>query len=367
MQVSRRRFLQATAAAAAAAGLAEMELRKIFEAIAKPASAYSPSVFWLQGATCSGCITSFLNLNIGSEKVDTLNLGHQLNGVIGTSGKTTIEDVLIDIIDLRVQQTAMSAAGDLAVYAMEQDQPPTGPAADFVLVVEGAVPTSHNRYCTVGEDKNNHFSMNNEIVFKEALAHLSSGLLGHNPAAILAVGTCASFGGIPAAYSNPAYLTTGATGVYDYFVSVGNTPAASKVINLPGCPLQPDRVYLTIASIIAGLTIHTNTDSSRRPTAFYGNPIHVQCERQSNWNASQFATKPGEAGCMMLLGCKGYSTYADCATRGWNRRSTSTSNSEDGSVASTSWPVHANHPCMGCSEKTYPDHKYNEGFVKYTW
>lgn len=380
MQISRRRFLQATGAAAAAMGMSQFEISKMMEAIADPEHSLSPSVVWLQGATCSGCITSFLNLNIGSAKVDALGLGHQLNGVIGTSGKTTVDDVLIDVIDLRIQQTAMSAAGDLAVSAMEQNQPVNPNTAGYVLVVEGSVQTSHDRYCTIGEDANGHFGSGagSEIVFNKAIDHFTGGGTGHNPAAILAVGTCASFGGIPAAYSNPSYLTTGAKGVYDYLVARGGQWAstqAPKVINIPGCPLQPDRVYLTVASIIAGVlaglpgyTIHSSLDTYRRPTAFYANPIHVQCERQADWNGSQFASQPGEAGCLMQLGCKGYSTYADCSTRGWNRRSTSSaSNSEDGSVTSTSWPVRANHPCMGCSEKTYPDHKYDEGFVKGPW
>lgn len=380
MQITRRKFLQATSAAAAAIGLSQFEISKMIEAVADPSHDLSPTVFWLQGATCSGCITSMLNLNIGSADIDSdgFNLGHTLNGVIGTSGKVTIDDVLIDIIDLRVQQTAMSAAGELAVSAMEG--PPGG--RPYALVVEGSVQTNHDRYCTIGEDYSGHFGpTGSDIVFKKALEHLGGvGTGSHAPAAILAVGTCAAYGGIPAALSNPAYLKTGAKGVYDYFRSLGTdegNAAAGKVINLPGCPLQPDRVFLTVASIIAYLAGAGDIlqvlqgsggqDSDLRPKVFYGKPIHVQCERQPNWNASQFATKPGEAGCMMLLGCKGYSTYADCATRGWNRRSISTLSSREGSVTSTSWPVRSNHPCMGCSEKTYPDHKYDQGFVKYDW
>jgi hydrogenase small subunit len=309
-----------------------------------------------------------LNLNVGSEYVDTLGLGHQLQAV-HLDGKTTIDDVLIDIIDLKVQQTAMSAAGELAVFAMEQ-------AAPAVLVVEGSVPVNSNKYCTIGTARNAHFggSAGDEIYVGDAIKHFVN---SHSPAAILSVGTCASFGGIPGAYTDPNKNSTGALGVRDYLTTYNSGTGANSVINLPGCPLQPDRVFLTVASIICDVVagvgptavrnIWKTRDSYRRPTAFYGYPIHVQCERQADWNASQFASKPGDAGCMMNLGCKGYSTYADCPTRGWNRYSLTTGSGTDDSVQSTSWPVHANHPCMGCTERTYPDHKYNEGFVKYSW
>jgi hydrogenase small subunit len=144
---------------------------------------------------------------------------------------------------------------------------------------------------------------------------------------VLCVGTCASFGGIPAAAPNPLQVKTvkQLTGV--------------STVNLPGCPPHPDWMAGTIATLLCGGTLAT--DSYGRPTALYGKTVHSQCPKLPLYRMSHFASTFGEEGrCLNRLGCKGTSTYADCPSRGWN----------NGFV----YCMNSNASCIGCVESSFP-------------
>jgi len=149
-----------------------------------------------------------------------------------------------------------------------------------------------------------------------------------------AVGTCASFGGLPKASPNP----TGAVAVQDV---VGGKP----LINVSGCPPVP--------MVITGVLVHYLTfgqlpklDGYRRPLAFFGQSIHDRCYRRPFYDKGLFAKSFDDEGarkgwCLYRLGCKGPMTYNACATMRWN--------------GGTSWPIEAGHPCLGCSEPDFWD------------
>jgi hydrogenase small subunit len=150
----------------------------------------------------------------------------------------------------------------------------------------------------------------------------------------VAAGTCACFGGIPAAAPNP----TGA-------VSVSAAVPGATVINLSACPFN--------AANITALLVHYLTfgkfpalDHLGRPLFAYGKRIHDACERRAHFDAGQYAERFGDQGhrlgyCLYKLGCKGPATYQNCPTVRWNE--------------GMNWPIGAGHPCVGCAEPYFWD------------
>jgi hydrogenase small subunit len=255
-------------------------------------------VIWLQGAGCTGCSVSVLN-----------------------SASPSIKNILIDEVipgkhvNLRFHPTVMAASGQIAIEVMEKTPQEKG---GYILVVEGAIPTAPG-YGTIGE------------------ASIASQVerLGRDALAVIALGTCAAFGGIPAAAPNPAQCVS----VSELFRTCGiKTP----VINVPGCPPHPDWFVGTVASIVLqGLPKPEELDEFGRPKLFYGKLIHENCPRRAYYDEQKFAKKLGEPGCLYELGCKGPVTYADCPLRLWNN--------------GTNWCIGGNAPCLGCVEPGFPD------------
>jgi hydrogenase small subunit len=301
-ELSRRDFLRLSAGSTAALGLLLFRFPNFERLLA--ASVDEIPVIWIQGGGCSGCSVSALN-----------------------SLSPKIQDVLVSQIipgnhvSLRFHPTVMAAAGDLAMKAMEDTAKNRG---GYVLVVEGSIPTKDGGvYCEVGEKDGHGVTL---------LEHLTT--LGKDAMAVIALGTCAAYGGIPAAAPNP----TGSKGVQEVFTEKGiQTP----VINLPGCPAHPDWFVGTVASILIGGLSSVEVDDEGRPLAFYGKLIHDNCPRRGYFDAGKFAKKFSEPYCLYELGCKGPVTHSDCPIRMWN--------------SGTSWCVGSNSPCIGCCEPGFPD------------
>jgi hydrogenase small subunit len=270
------------------------------------ASSVETPVIWLQSGGCTGCSESLLN---------TVN--PYINNVI-------VDEVIPgNHVSLRFHPTVMAAAGEMAMKAMYDTAKNKGA---FVLIAEGAFSTKDGGiYCEVGEENGKGIT---------ALEHLIH--LGDNAMAVIAVGTCATYGGIPAAEPNP----TGCKGVQDVLSSEG---IATPVINIAGCPAHPDWIVGTIASILIGGLESVELDREGRPTAFYSKLIHDMCPRRQYYDVGKFATKPSEPYCLYALGCKGPVTHADCPVRRWNN--------------GVNWCIGCNHPCIGCTEPDFPDKK----------
>ena len=263
-------------------------------------------VIYLQTAACSGCAVTLLNTD-----------------------SPTIKNVLIDQIvpgvhiNLRFHPVIMAGAGEMAIEAMEDTA--RQKKDSYVLVVDGAVPTATDAvYGAVGERDGKPVTMAERVVelAKDALA-------------VIALGTCASFGGIPAARPNP----TGCQPVKNILASKGiNKP----LVNIPGCPPHPDWFVGTVGSILLkGLPTADDLDDLLRPKAFYGKLIHENCPRRAYFDEGKFAKKFGDEGCLYELGCKGPITYADCPLRRWN--------------SGTNWVIGAGAPCNGCTQPEFPD------------
>lgn len=377
MRVTRRQFIQAVGASAAALGIGQLQLMKLTEVLAKDGA--SVQIIWLHGQNCTGCTTSFAGLEwdgkpegLPSEITTYLGLPQTLGGVLEPDNLTTIDDVLLDIVDLKFLTTIMATAGEEA-YDILKAAMSSWTATHKLLVVEGSIPVNGEKYCTIAADKDGTDELwVGEVV--EAIAR--------NATAVVACGTCASFGGIPAAGSDAAYAKTGATDATT-FLSTRVPPVSTPVVKVPGCPIHPDWLFGTIVHYLLG-DLLTNLDGFGRPTAYYGTPIHGgRCLRYQAYCDGQLADYPGQAPsddgrvyqgtitpydrplCLIDLGCKGVSTNSDCAFggpgtkgRGWNvySRDASSNPTSGGSC------INNGYPCMGCTEKGYPD-KYSPFFA----
>jgi hydrogenase small subunit len=193
-------------------------------------------------------------------------------------------------------------------------------AGKYIVVVDGSIP---------GPNSNPGYSTIAGISNYDTLMETVKGA-----AAVIAVGTCAAYGGLPKANPNP----TGAVAIQDV---VKDKP----IVNVPGCPPIP--------TVITGVLAHFLTfaklpelDSLGRPVAFYGQSIHDRCYRRPFYDKGLFAETFDDEGarkgwCLYKLGCKGPTTYNACASMKW-----------DGGL---SFPIQSGHPCLGCSQPDFWD------------
>ena len=283
MEISRRDFLKYVGGSALALGLSTLDLSLAERALA---GASAPPVLWLSGSACTGCSVSLLN-----------------------AVNPTIDQVLLNTISLKYHPNLMSAAGELAVGAARS----TANAGGYILVVEGAIPTAGDgRYCYVWDENGQSVTMASAV---QSLAARAS--------RIVAVGTCAAYGGVPAAYPG-----AGAKGVGAFL--------GRAVVNVPGCPAHPDWIIGSLVQLLSGNSVAL--DNIGRPIAYYPRQVlHERCPRKEKEEARQF----GQAGrCLEELGCKGPHTHADCERRLWNN--------------GQNWCIGANGLCIGCTEPNFP-------------
>jgi hydrogenase small subunit len=290
--VSRRDFMQYCGAAAAILGLPASAAGEIAGAIeTKP----KPTVVWLEFQDCTGDTEAFLR-----------------------ASKPTAADVILDLLSVDYHETIMAAAGHQAEAARKGVVDTK--KGQYIAIVEGSIPTGANgAYCTIGGKSAQQIA--NEVC-KNALA-------------VIAVGTCAAYGGLPAASPNP----TGA-------LSVGDAVSGIKtLINLPACPVNGENLTAVIAYFLT-YGKWPATDRYARPIFAYGKIIHDNCERRAHFDAGQYVEQWGDEGhrlgyCLYKVGCKGPVTYHNCPNIGWNEN--------------TSWPVGCGHPCIGCAEPGFWD------------
>jgi hydrogenase small subunit len=248
--LSRRGFLKLCATTASLMALPPSMVPAIAAALEQ---ARRPSVIWLSFQECTGC-------------TESLTRAHA----------PTLEDLIFDFISLDYHHTLQAASGDAAeearFQAMEENK------GRYLVVVDGSVP---------GPRANPGFSTvaghSNYDILMETVEHA---------AAVIAVGTCAAFGGLPQARPNP----TGALSVMEL---VRDKP----VINVPGCPPIP----MVITGVIAHYLVFgrlPELDSYGRPLAFYGQSIHDRCYRRPFYDKGpvrrDLRRRRGQAGLVSL-------------------------------------------------------------------
>ncbi|TLM99178.1 MAG: hypothetical protein FDZ75_00700 [Actinobacteria bacterium] len=329
----------------------------------------------------------------GHRTLQNAGLNVDNNGNTNGAYIANIADVLIDFIDLQYHETVMGMGGDLAYqYLLDLMNDTAGNSTNFVLVVEGAIQpktgggywnkTTGAPWCSIGMGESSGEHSFDDVVHKLAI--------NSKCAAIIPIGQCATFGGYPGAVS-PVLGSgqTGAVGTQDFLTNAvtaleytggGAQLVADKLINVPGCPTNPWWFILSVVAWLvdatailnaspaplgilgAGLKINAAAvDSTRRLKAVYGTPLHgPYCTRYQSFLNGQFATVPGDPGCLQLLGCKGPQTMTLCGPHGWNSMNPRNDQTWDNAIAATyngkgSNCIAAGHPCMSCTEKGYPD------------
>lgn len=258
---------------------------------------------WLQGAGCTGCSVSALNAR--SPKIKNLLLDEIVPG---------------KQVSLKFHATIMAGQGELVIEVLKDTQ--KSKKGEYVLIIEGAIPTAKNGiYGSIGVKDGKHETILQSVIDS-----------GKNALITIALGTCSSYGGIPAAKPNP----TECKSVKEVF---DENNIKTPVVNIPGCPTHPDWLMGTIAAVLMGSSV--DVDDAGRPKLFFGKLIHENCQRRADFDKGKFAKHPGDEGCFYNVGCKGHYTYADCPLRQWNN--------------GINWCVKAGSPCLGCCEPGFPD------------
>ncbi len=285
---TRRDFLKSALLIASTIGMGPSFLPQVVKALeSKP----KPQVLWLSFQSCLGCTQSILN-----------------------STSIVPADVLSEYISLEYHETLMFSHRSKEAMDLQKGR--------YVLVLEGSLPVDGGFYCTGG-------GRSAEEILKSLMD--GAGL-------ILALGSCASWGGIAHAEPNPTKA-----------VAVDEILKHKRVVKLPGCPPVGDVIVSVIASfVVTGRP--PEVDGEGRPRVFYGQTIHDRCYRRPFYDAGKFVGSfEGEDAqrgyCLYRMGCKGPITRNACATVRWN--------------GGLSFPIQSGHPCFGCSEADF----WDRGFI----
>jgi hydrogenase small subunit len=183
----------------------------------------------------------------------------------------------------------------------------------FVLVLEGSLPNERlnddngGYWAAMGTDP----ETGQPITTNEWIDRLAPKAL-----AVIACGTCATFGGIHAMQGNP----TGAMGLSDYLGWNWKSKAGLPIVNVPGCPVQPDNMMETLLYLlyqVAGLAPMIPLDDQLRPTWLFGKTVHEGCDRGGYYEEGQFAEEYGSPLCLVKLGCWGPVVNCNVTKRGW--------------------------------------------------
>ncbi len=263
-------------------------------------------VVWLEFQDCTADSESFLR---AENMIDPIESSVTDPGLV---------DLLLDFVSVEYHETLMAPSGFAAEKSLN-DVLAKYPS-QFVCIIEGAIPAAQEGvFCTVRG--RTALSIAQQVVPK-ALA-------------TIALGTCATSGGLPAATPNP----TGAAGVDTFF------PGLGSLVNLPGCPAN---VVNLVATIVHWITFNhlPEMDASHRPFFAYGEEIHEHCERHDFYEQDKFVLAWDDQGhkngwCLFKMGCKGPATHSNCPQVKWN--------------GGTSWPIGAGHGCIGCTAPSFWD------------
>ncbi len=289
--VSRRDFMKYCTFLTAAMGLSASYVPQVAEVFAAPRQ--RPPVIWLHFGECTGCSEAMFRTIY-----------------------PYVDELVLEILSVEYHETIMAASGHQAEDQLHAAMKKY--AGKYICVVEGSIATKFNG--GYGKIAGRSFLEIAKEVVPQA-------------AATIAIGSCASWGGIPAAKPNPG----GYKGVGDAL--------GMKVINIPGCPPNPINLVGTVVNYLL-LGKLPEVDDKGRPLFAYGKTIHDQCPRRAHFENEEFVeafgSKEASLGyCLYKMGCRGPETYNNCPVAKFN----------DG----TSWPVEAGHPCIGCSQPDFWD------------
>lgn len=289
--ISRRDFLRFCSAMTAALALPMRYTDRIVKALEQTTR---PALVWLEFQDCAGNSESALR-----------------------ASHPSFADIVLELLSWNYHETVMAPSGKAAEKSLLDTV--AQQKGQYLAVVEGSIPLAANGiYCTIGG--------------RSAIDIATQ--VCSNAYATIAVGTCAAFGGIPAAAGG----LTGAVGV-------GEAIPGLKLINLSACPMNGANLAATIVHWLTFKELPA-TDALNRPLFAHGDRIHDDCPRRAHYDAGQFVEEWGDEGhrqgwCLYKMGCKGPATSYNCPRIQWN----------DG----TNWPIGVGHGCVGCAQPNFWD------------
>ena len=210
----------------------------------------------------------------------------------------------------------------------------------FVLVLEGSIPNEaikrEGYWCGFGNRSPGSARRSDQpMTTSEWIDRLAPKAL-----AVMAVGTCATYGGIHAMAGNP----TGAMGVPDYLGWNWRSKAGIPIICVPGCPIQPDNLSETITYLLyqaGGQAPMIPLDDALRPTWLFGRTVHEGCDRAGYYEQGDFAHEYGSPKCIVKLGCWGPVVKCNVTKRGW--------------MSGIGGCPNVGGICIGCTMPGFPD------------
>ncbi len=278
---------------------------------------------WLAGGSCDGCSISVLGAT-------NPPLEHLLGGLVPGLPKLILSHAALSIEsgDEYLETFRRAERGELD--------------APYVVVLEGSVTNerqikdgSYNKgsgggfYIAIGEENGR------PIATTEWLDRLC-----HKAAAVIAIGTCATWGGIPAAEGN----ATGAMGLMDHLGKDFKSAFGLPVINIPGCAPIGDNFIETVAAVLLflqGIAPLPEFDELGRPAWIYGETVHRGCPRAGFYEEGVFAKEHGDKECLVELGCWGPVVQCNMASRG--------------AINGLGGCMQSGGVCIGCTMPGFPD------------
>jgi hydrogenase small subunit len=210
-----------------------------------------------------------------------------------------------------------------------------GELAPFILVVEGSIPDEKNKaegyWATFGTDQE---------TLQPILTCDWIDRLAPKAWAAIAVGTCATYGGIHAMEGNP----TGAMGLADYLGWDWKSTEGIPLVCIPGCPVQPDNFMETLLYLLqmaAGRAPMIPLDAALRPAWLFGQTVHEGCDRGGYYEQAEFAEEYGSRTCIVKLGCWGPVVQCNVGKRGW--------------MSGIGGCPNVGGICIGCTMPGFPD------------
>ncbi|MET7465259.1 hydrogenase expression protein HypE [Nonomuraea sp. NPDC005501] len=250
----------------------------------------------------------------------------------------SIEDVLLGLVPglpkvhLHNKVLAPEVGGAFMAAFHQAAEDRLGP---FIFVVEGSIPNENINGDGYWTSMGNDPATGQPITVNEWIDRLAP-----RAWAVVAIGTCAAYGGIHAMAGNP----TGSMGLADYlgpdFRSAGGLP----IVNVPGCPVQPDNFMETLTWLLyqaAGLAPMIPLDRQLRPTWLFGKTVHEGCDRAGYYEQGDFALDYNSPKCQVKVGCWGPVVNCNVTKRGW--------------MAGIGGCPNVGGICIGCTMPGFPD------------
>ena len=290
--------------------------------------------FWLAGMSCDGC--SIAVVGATNPSVESL-----MSGSVAGMPKVILHHSVLSVEagEEFIHSYELAARGELG--------------APYVVIYEGSIADERiaaatgGYFSAMGVEKLGNDSNGDErvrpIPTSEWLKRMAPGA-----AAVIAIGTCATWGGIPAAAGNP----TGSMSLMDFLGRDFRSAFGLPVINIPGCSPIGDNFTETVAMVLLflqGIGPLPEFDELGRPAWLFSETVHQRCVRAGFYEEGTFAKEYGDQECLVEIGCWGPVVQCNITSRG--------------AINHMGGCMNTGGICIGCTMPGFPD-RFSPFYVK---